>query len=156
MREPGTVRWLLISIRLSVAFNVLLDVGLRRFPVGGPEADIGSPLRSDRRVRERAECPLGSATVDSATDVGCAQIDGSALALRAVAGDADSIAVGSSTRGKRAKNAPGGCPRTTGIIPSRRVIERRQSRAPERRRWPFGVPGAGRPGLRPTGCAGGG
>jgi hypothetical protein len=46
---------------------------------------------------------------------------------------------GSSTRGKRAQNAPGGCPRTTGIIPSRRVIERRISGAPGRRRVPFGA-----------------
>lgn len=30
--EPGTVRWLVISIVLSVALTVLLNVGLRMFP----------------------------------------------------------------------------------------------------------------------------
>jgi len=34
-REPGIVRWLLVSIGLSVAITVLLNVGLRAFPEAG-------------------------------------------------------------------------------------------------------------------------
>lgn len=57
----GTLRWLLISIGLSVALTVLLNVGLRAFPGAGRRvaqqlAKLTSPnvddfRRSDRRVR---------------------------------------------------------------------------------------------------------
>jgi hypothetical protein len=35
LREPGAVRWLVISICLSVILTVLLNVGLRAFPDAG-------------------------------------------------------------------------------------------------------------------------
>jgi len=60
-REPGTVRWLLISIGLSVAFTVLLNVGLRAFPDAGDRlarnlakltsANIDDARRNHRRIR---------------------------------------------------------------------------------------------------------
>ena len=57
-REPGTVRWLLISIWLSVALTVLLNVGLRAFPNAGHRvarnlAKPVSPHVDDARNNER-------------------------------------------------------------------------------------------------------
>ena len=48
VREPGTVRWLVVSVALSVVLTVLLNVGLRAFPNAGRRvarriADLTSP-----------------------------------------------------------------------------------------------------------------
>jgi hypothetical protein len=60
-REPGTVRWLILSVALSVVLTVLLNLGLRVFPEAGnrvarslaeltaPNTDNGRG--NDRRVR---------------------------------------------------------------------------------------------------------
>ena len=60
-REPGTVRWLVISVGLSVILTVLVNVGLRAFPetarrlarslatFTSPTADAART--NDRRVR---------------------------------------------------------------------------------------------------------
>ena len=57
-REPGTVRWLLISIALSVVLTVLLNVGLRAFPDAGHRvarslAKLASPNDDDARTNDR-------------------------------------------------------------------------------------------------------
>jgi hypothetical protein len=61
VREPGTVRWLILSVALSVVLTVLLNLGLRVFPEAGnrvartlaeltaPNADNGPA--NDRRGR---------------------------------------------------------------------------------------------------------
>jgi hypothetical protein len=60
-RESGTVRWLMISVGLSVILTVLLNVGLRVFPEAGhriarslttfTSASAYDARTSDRRVR---------------------------------------------------------------------------------------------------------
>ena len=62
-REPGTMRWIVVSLVLSVVLTVVLNVGLRAFPNAGRRAarrldDLASPSpsvddarRSERRVR---------------------------------------------------------------------------------------------------------
>jgi hypothetical protein len=60
-REPGTVRWLAISVVLSVILTVLVNVGLRAFPDAGhriarsltafTSPGVDDVSRNDRRVR---------------------------------------------------------------------------------------------------------
>ena len=61
MREPGGVRWIVVSVALSVVLTVLLNVGLRAFPGAGHRVarkvvELTSPNiddagRRNRRVR---------------------------------------------------------------------------------------------------------
>jgi DUF2905 family protein len=56
-REPGTVRWILISVGLSVVLTVLLNVGLRAFPHAGQRlaqsiAKLTSPPAGDARTND--------------------------------------------------------------------------------------------------------
>ena len=60
-REAGAVRWLLISVGLSVAFTVLLNVGLGAFPDAGDRlarnltkltsANVDHTQRNHRRIQ---------------------------------------------------------------------------------------------------------
>ena len=57
-REHGTVRWLVISVGLSVVLTVLLNVGLRAFPDAGHRvaqslAKLTSPNVEDARTIDR-------------------------------------------------------------------------------------------------------
>lgn len=58
MREPGAVRWLVVSVALSVVLTVLLNVALRVFPDVGHRVarglvDVTSPSMHDRREHDR-------------------------------------------------------------------------------------------------------
>jgi len=57
-REPGIVRWLVVSLVLSAVLTVLLNVGLRAFPDAGHRvarglARLGSPDLDDGRGHDR-------------------------------------------------------------------------------------------------------
>ena len=58
MREPGRVRWLVVSVALSVVLTVLLNAGLRAFPGAGHRiarrlAGLTSPDIDDPRAHHR-------------------------------------------------------------------------------------------------------
>ena len=61
MCEPGTVRWIVVSVAMSVVLTALLNIGLRAFPDAGRRvarglAELTSPdydggHERDRRLR---------------------------------------------------------------------------------------------------------
>ena len=61
MCEPGEVRWLIISVALSVVLTAVVNIGLRAFPGAGDRAarglaalaspDIDDSAEHDRRFR---------------------------------------------------------------------------------------------------------
>jgi Protein of unknown function (DUF2905) len=61
VREPGTVRWLVVSVALSVVLTVLVNIWLRAFPDAGrsvartiaerTSSNVGDVRAHDRRVR---------------------------------------------------------------------------------------------------------
>ncbi len=58
MREPGSVRWLVVSLVLSAVLTVVLNVGLRAFPDAGHRvarglARFASPNIDDARGQDR-------------------------------------------------------------------------------------------------------
>ena len=73
MCEPGTVRWLVVSVAMSVVLTALLNIGLRAFPDAGRRvarglAELTSPNNAgghDRDHRLRVVVPWKAMIVGS-------------------------------------------------------------------------------------------
>lgn len=55
MCEPGDVRWLVVSVALSVVLTAVVNIGLRAFPGAGPSAARGLAAAAPPDIDDRAE-----------------------------------------------------------------------------------------------------